>query len=179
MEKAETHPPPPHPLNTKVRFLTPLPPLCPSEAFTSFQKTPRGSNASPYAGADTRPDRNADVVSDRYADTRPDRNAESHRRSAFRSFSDVWDVSVCSNTHQRNGPPCCAPLRGPQLHRVLYRLKLELRTSIEPDPPLSPSCPPPSSFLSSPFLLPSLPFLQACYSQFRQSDFLDSNDLFL
>ena len=76
MEKAETHPPPQHPLNTKVRFLTPLPPLCPSEAFTSFQKTPRGSNASPYAGADTRSDRNADVVSDRYADTRPDRNAD-------------------------------------------------------------------------------------------------------
>ena len=75
MEKAETHPPPQHPLNTKVRFLTPLP-SAPPRLSLLFKKTPRGSNASPYAGADTRPDRNADVVSDRYADTRPDRNAD-------------------------------------------------------------------------------------------------------
>ena len=47
MEKAETHPPPPHPLNTKVRFLAPLPPSAPPRLSLLFKKRQEVATQAP------------------------------------------------------------------------------------------------------------------------------------
>ena len=47
MEKAETHPPPPHPLNTKVRFLAPLSHSAPPRLSLLFKKRQEVATQAP------------------------------------------------------------------------------------------------------------------------------------